>query len=538
MLEGTTVGAYRILQRIGAGGMGEVWLAEHAMLGRRAAVKVLLPEFSMKQEIVTRFFNEARAATAIADPGIVQIFDFGHHVDGTAYIVMELLDGEPLDKRLARQGALPVTDALRIMRMVASSLGAAHARGIVHRDLKPENIFLVRDPEVPGGERAKILDFGIAKLASADGGSKTQTSAVMGTPTFMSPEQCRGAGHVDQRSDVYALGCMLFALLVGRPPFDAEGIGEIIAMHLREPPPTPSQLRPGIPPEVDQLVLRCLAKDPSQRFASGGDLAIALGALLGSSPQLAAANMRTTGAPYVAASAPTTLSAATGVNTGTVPPTASRGRGFVIAGGLVAVAAAAGVVFVVTKDKGGAAHDTVAAAPEPTPAPTPVQPMPAAPSPAPAPTPATPPTPPDPKQEVAASMKDVLGKFAAWSHDHTGAACPDIATLEGAPTDPWGKAFRITCTDQPGDQIAGAISSGPDGAPGTADDIASWQLGQDVTAIVRGTRWVAKAPDAKKPASTKPASTKPATRPAKPTDTKKPASGGVQLDENGLPISR
>lgn len=535
MLEGTQVGAYRILQRIGAGGMGEVWLAEHAMLGRRAAVKVLLPEFSMKQEIVTRFFNEARAATAIADPGIVQIFDFGHHVDGTAYIVMELLDGEPLDKRLARNGALPVTDALRIMRMVASSLGAAHARGIVHRDLKPENIFLVRDPEVPGGERAKILDFGIAKLASADGGSKTQTSAVMGTPTYMSPEQCRGAGHVDQRSDVYALGCMLFALLVGRPPFDAEGIGEIIAMHLREPPPMPSQLRPGIPPEVDQLVLRCLAKDPNQRFASGGDLAIALGALLGSSPQLAAGNTRNTGAPYVAASAPTTLSSAAGVNTGTVPPTAGRGRGLLIAGGLVVVAAAAGVVFVVTKDKGSAKDDkNVANASQPTPAAEPPPPAQVTPPPPAAPTP----PPPTAKQEVAASMKDVLGKFVAWSHDHSGAACPDIATLDGAPTDPWGNAFRITCSDQPGDQIAGAISSGPDGTPGTADDIASWQLDRDVTEIVRGSRWVAKAPDAKKPASTKHVSTKPASHPAKATDTKKPATGGVQLDENGLPISR
>src|SRR6476619_3928398 len=211
----------------------------------RAAIKVLHASFTSRPDIVTRFFNEARAATAINDPGIVQIFDFGHHTDGSAYIVMELLDGEPLDHRIAR-GPMSVGDVLRIMRQVASALGAAHARGIIHRDLKPENIFLVRDPEVPGGERAKILDFGIAKLASADGGSKTQTSAVMGTPTYMSPEQCRGAGHVDQRSDVYALGCVLFALLVGRPPFLAEGIGDIIAMHLREQAPVPSLIVPGI----------------------------------------------------------------------------------------------------------------------------------------------------------------------------------------------------------------------------------------------------------------------------------------------------
>src|SRR5262245_41204137 len=140
MVEGTQVGAYRILQQIGAGGMGAVWLAEHTMLGRRAAVKLLHPELSARPEIVTRFFNEARAATAISDPGIVQIFDFGQHTDGSAYIVMELLEGEPLDRRLARHGPLAVGDALRIMRQVASTLGAAHARGIVHRDLKPENI--------------------------------------------------------------------------------------------------------------------------------------------------------------------------------------------------------------------------------------------------------------------------------------------------------------------------------------------------------------------------------------------------------------
>src|SRR5215475_9414682 len=304
MVEGSQVGAYRVLRQIGEGGMGSVWLAEHIALGRRAALKVLHPEFSNRPDIVTRFFNEARAATAIPDPGIVQNFDFGQHVDGSAYIVMELLDGEPLDHRLKREGALSLGDGLRLMRQVASTLGAAHARGIVHRDLKPENIFIVRDPEVPGGERAKVLDFGIAKLAGDQGTVKTQTSAMMGTPTFMSPEQCRGAGYVDQRSDVYALGCVLFTLVVGRPPFQADGAGDIIAMHLREPAPVPSQLRTGIPPEIDQLLLRCLAKDPAQRFPTAADLAIAIGGLLGSSPQIPAA----AAGGYAMAAAPTTLS--------------------------------------------------------------------------------------------------------------------------------------------------------------------------------------------------------------------------------------
>src|SRR5262250_2908278 len=179
-MEGTQIGAYRMLRQIGQGGMGSVWLAEHIALGRRAALKMLHPEFSNRPDIVTRFFNEARAATAIADPGIVQIFDFGQHVDGTAYIAMEMLEGEPLDQRLRRLVRLRIDDALRIMRQIASTLGVAHARGIVHRDLKPENVFLVHDPEVIGGERAKILDFGIAKL-TGDSSAQTNTSTVLGT---------------------------------------------------------------------------------------------------------------------------------------------------------------------------------------------------------------------------------------------------------------------------------------------------------------------------------------------------------------------
>src|SRR6185503_19571992 len=203
MDEGTRLGAYRVLRKIGSGGMGSVWLAEHVALGRRAALKVLHPQYSTRADIVRRFFNEARATTAIADPGIVQVFEVGEDDDGRAFIVMELLDGEPLDRRLKREGALTLADGLRLLRQVASTLGAAHARGIVHRDIKPDNIYIVRDPEVPGGERAKVLDFGIAKLLDLPSGGDTRTAQLIGTPKFMSPEQCRGSGRVDQRSDVY-----------------------------------------------------------------------------------------------------------------------------------------------------------------------------------------------------------------------------------------------------------------------------------------------------------------------------------------------
>ena len=201
---GSIIGSYRVVSKLGEGGMGAVYLAEHTLLGRRAAIKVLKPDLTLKPEVIDRFFGEARTASTLADPGIVQIFDFGYHPGGSAYILMELLDGEPLDARLRRVGRLAPAAALRIVRQIASSLAAAHARGIVHRDLKPENIILVRDPEVVGGERAKLLDFGIAKLMDGDRPSPARPAGpVMGTPLYMSPEQCRSAGTVDHRSDIY-----------------------------------------------------------------------------------------------------------------------------------------------------------------------------------------------------------------------------------------------------------------------------------------------------------------------------------------------
>jgi tRNA A-37 threonylcarbamoyl transferase component Bud32 len=387
------LGQYRIVKKLGEGGMGAVYLAEHTLLGRRAAVKVLQPNLSSNQDIVQRFFNEARAATAIADPGIVQIFDFGYHTDGSAYIVMEFLEGEPLDARLKRHGRLAPEEALRLLRQVASSLHAAHSRGIIHRDLKPENIFLVADREVAGGERAKILDFGIAKLSNnADSKVKTHTAAIMGTPMYMSPEQCRGAGHVDHRSDLYSLGCVLYHLVVGRVPFDGEGIGEIIAAHMMSAPPVPSQQAPGIPPGVDQLILRLLAKRPEERFATAGELAEACGALLGGGTlpptvgPVAATVMASGTSPGAITGAPslTTLSgsATAAPVASTVAPAAPKKRGGLIAVGAIAAvgAAIAGVVLLGGGGGGGgggagAGTGTAAAVPNgsaaPTPPPTP-----------------------------------------------------------------------------------------------------------------------------------------------------------------------
>jgi serine/threonine-protein kinase len=343
---GTTIGSYRILAKLGEGGMGAVYAAEHALLGRRAAIKVLLPELSRRAEIVERFFNEARASTAIGDLGVVQVFDFGHHVDGSAFIVMELLEGESLDSRLRRVGALPVRDALRIVRQMAQTLATVHARGVIHRDLKPDNVFLVADPEAEGGERPKILDFGIAKLSEATGGlSQTRTGSLMGTPLYMSPEQCRGGGHIDRRSDVYALGCVLFHLLCGRPPFEGEGPGDVLVKHVTQPPPPPSALRPGLHAAVDGLVLRCLGKTPDERFADMTEVVAAVaavqvqltgGAMTPHDLTAAAVDWRRLTPPPPT---PTTLGASAGA-TATVSSPRSRKGALIAIAGVIAVAGA------------------------------------------------------------------------------------------------------------------------------------------------------------------------------------------------------
>jgi serine/threonine-protein kinase len=267
---GGVVGKYRLLDQIGEGGMGIVYRAEHTVLGSPAAVKILMQQFTRNAVVVDRFFTEAKATSAIRHPGIVQVFDYGRLETGQAFIAMELLRGEDLTGFLARHRTLDAALVAQIGLQLLSALEAAHLTGVVHRDIKPDNIYLVRDPSAPGAIRVKILDFGIAKLMGDRVGpkSKTKSGAILGTPAYMAPEQCRGGVEIDARADLYAVGCILFELLTGRTPFVAEGDGEIMAMHIYEQPPRLRDVAPGLPSELDTLLARMLTKSPADRTPS------------------------------------------------------------------------------------------------------------------------------------------------------------------------------------------------------------------------------------------------------------------------------
>jgi len=269
---GTSLGNYRLDSELGTGGMGTVYRATHEVLGKTAAVKLLHGD-DMNPMLVHRFINEAKAASAIQHPGIVEVFDFGTSEDGRAFLVMEFLAGESLARRIESRGRLPASEASRIARDIAGALAAAHRRGIIHRDLKPDNVFLVPDGE--RGERPKLLDFGIAKLVGSDA-SHTETGALIGTPLYMAPEQARAARDIDARADLYSLGCILHEMLVGAPPFVAEGAGELIALHMFGKALRPSLRVPGVSPALDAIVLRLLEKEPAARFACAEDVIAAL----------------------------------------------------------------------------------------------------------------------------------------------------------------------------------------------------------------------------------------------------------------------
>ena len=260
---GTLCGAYVLKKELASGGGGTVYEAHHRILGRKAAVKVLRRQLASSPQMVARFVQEARAVNMIKHPSIVDIFEFDDLPDGRPFYVMELLDGIDLRSILNERGRFPPGEVLEILEPVCSALQAAHEMGIVHRDLKASNIFIGN----VGGERVvKLLDFGIAKLMHPDAGEGglTVVGTRLGTSYTMAPEQIRGDG-VDARTDIYALGVVLYHLVTGQYPFRAETMTEIERQHLEAPPPRPSQVAP-VPPALDAVVLRCMEKTAERRF--------------------------------------------------------------------------------------------------------------------------------------------------------------------------------------------------------------------------------------------------------------------------------
>ena len=268
-------GQYQLREKIGAGGMGEVYLAEHQMLKRPCALKLIKTAGNADPIALARFEREVQSAARLSHPNTIEIFDYGHTDDGTFYYVMEYLRGYSLAEIITKFGPMSASRVIYLMRQVCAGLAEAHGLGLVHRDLKPANIFVA----VRGGEFdvAKVLDFGLVKVAAtADVVALTGEYTVSGTPLFMAPEQAAGEKDLDARADIYALGAIIYYLLTGRPPFQAEAVIQVMIAHARDPVVPPSQLEPSVPHDLEQVVLRCLAKKPADRYQDVRELGKAL----------------------------------------------------------------------------------------------------------------------------------------------------------------------------------------------------------------------------------------------------------------------
>ncbi|MDI3283517.1 serine/threonine-protein kinase [Polyangium sp. 15x6] len=273
-------GKYRVLRVLGKGGMGVIVAAAHVELGHRVALKFLLKSATQNEEVVARFAREARAAAMIQNEHATRVLDIGRLPSGQPYMVLELLEGSDLGAYVTRNGPLPIDDAVTYVLEACEAIAEAHSLGIVHRDLKPDNLFLARRPD--GSRTVKVLDFGISKLsvdndrASERGGPLTTTSAVIGSPMYMSPEQLRATRDADPRSDIWSIGVTLYELIAGEGPFPWQSLPELCAAILKDPPMPLKERLPDVPPGLDAAVLRCLQKNPADRYANIGELAVAL----------------------------------------------------------------------------------------------------------------------------------------------------------------------------------------------------------------------------------------------------------------------
>ncbi|MFW6023155.1 MAG: serine/threonine-protein kinase, partial [Myxococcota bacterium] len=280
LIGSTLADRYRILRQIGEGGMGIVYEAQHVVIEKRVALKVLRDDFSRKPDVVERFRQEAKSASRIGHEHIVDISDFGETPTGQSFFVMEHLEGEDLAGVLDREATLAPDRAVNIALQCCKALGAAHAKGIVHRDMKPENVFLVRRDDRQ--DFVKIVDFGIAKMSDIEtpgspGRKLTKTGMIFGTPEYMSAEQAAGKP-LDHRVDIYAMGVILYEMIAGRVPFVGDSFMAILTQHMFEPVPPMREANPGVrvSPELEGIVMKALAKEPDDRFQSMGEMAQAL----------------------------------------------------------------------------------------------------------------------------------------------------------------------------------------------------------------------------------------------------------------------
>jgi serine/threonine-protein kinase len=273
--EAKQLGQYRLITLLGAGGMGEVYLAEHRMLKRPCAVKLIRPEQAGDPHVLARFEREVQMTARLSHWNTVEIFDYGRTEDGTFYYVMEYLPGLSLEDLLQRHGPLPAERVVHLLRQTCQGLREAHALGLIHRDIKPGNLFAAQR----GGlyDVVKLLDFGLVKpVAEIPSTRLTQEGAISGTPLFMSPEQARGLADLDARSDIYSLGAVAYTLLTGRPPFERTSPLEVIIAHARDDVVSPSKLQPDVPVDLERVILCCLAKKPEDRFQDADSLEQAL----------------------------------------------------------------------------------------------------------------------------------------------------------------------------------------------------------------------------------------------------------------------
>ncbi len=379
---------YEILDKLGEGGMGTVYLAEHVTIRKRCAIKVLSQEYANKQDLIDRFLQEARAASMISHENVVEITDFGTAPNGSVFFVMEWLDGEDLSSTIKREGALPWSRVQPIALQICRALEAAHGKGIIHRDMKPENCFRIKRSS--SADFIKVLDFGIAKVTTEEGDGKglTKTGMIFGTPEYMSPEQAQGI-RVDHRADIYAVGVILYELLTGKVPFTADSFMGILTQHMFEAPKSPRAMVGSITEDVENIILKSMQKDRDLRFQSMSEFIEAIEAVgTGAAPVAVVAE--TLSKPPERGKAMTFTGEAAPANqtvpqlaTATLPPTNTGGNKITLIVSVVAaliVGIGGALMFLSTQQEKEEAPVEVAKAPEPEPEPEPakVEPEPAA----------------------------------------------------------------------------------------------------------------------------------------------------------------